>query len=109
MLSQSLDVEARRALEAELVEHYHAGLLSRRVTDYSLQQCYDGYDVGILFLFSYPLIIGGFCDMSNPRAVDLATAVLQRSSRPSATASCCDSSTPDGVFRDTPGGHETLR
>ena len=80
MLSQSLDVEARRAHEAELVEHYHAGLLSRGVTDYSLQQCYDDYDVGILFLFSYPLIIGGFCDMSNPRAVDLATAVLQRSS-----------------------------
>lgn len=79
MLSQSLDVEVRRAHEAELVEYYHAALLRNGVTDYSLEQCYDDYDVGVLFLFSYPLIIGGFCDMS-PRAVQLAEAVLERSS-----------------------------
>ncbi len=80
MLTQSLDVDVRRAHEAELVEYYHAGLVSRGVTDYSLQQCFDDYDVGILFLFSYPLIIGGFCDMANPRAVSLAEAILRRSS-----------------------------
>ncbi len=80
MLTQSLDIDVRRAHEAELVEYYHAGLVSRGVTDYSLQQCYDDYDVGTLFLFSYPLIIGGFCDMGNPRAVSLAEAVLLRSS-----------------------------
>ena len=80
MLTQSLDVDVRRAHEAELVEYYHAGLVSRGVTDYSLQQCFDDYDVGILFLFSYPLIIGGFCDMTNPRAGSLAEAVLRRSS-----------------------------
>ena len=79
MLSQSLDVEVRRAHEAELVEYYHDALVRNGVTDYSLEQCYDDYDVGVLFLFSYPLIIGGFCDMS-PRAVQLAEAVLQRSS-----------------------------
>ncbi len=80
MLTQNFDVEERRAHEAELVEYYHAGLLSHGVTDYSLEQCYDDYDVGALFLFSYPLIIGGFCDTSSPRAVQLAEAVLQRSS-----------------------------
>ena len=79
MLSQSLDVEVRRAHEAELVEYYHAALLRNGVTDYSLEQCYDDYDVGVLFLLSYPLIIGGFCDMT-PRAVQLAEAVLERSS-----------------------------
>jgi Ecdysteroid kinase-like family len=79
MLSQSLDVEARRAHEHELVEYYHSALLRHGVTDYTLEQCLDDYDVGILFLFSYPLIIGGFCDMT-PRAVQLAEAVLKRSS-----------------------------
>ena len=79
MLSQSLDVETRRAHEAELVEYYHSALLRNGVSDYSLEQFYDDYDVGVLFLFSYPLIIGGFCDMS-PRAVQLAEAVLERSS-----------------------------
>jgi hypothetical protein len=33
-----------------------------------------------LFLFSYPLIIGGFCQMDDPRGVELARAVLERSS-----------------------------
>jgi hypothetical protein len=80
LLSQSIDVDVRRAHEQELVEHYHAGLVSHGVTDYTLEQCFDDYDVGILFLFSYPLIIGGFCDMGSPRAVQLAEAVLRRSS-----------------------------
>ena len=80
MLSQSLHVDVRRAHEQELIEYYHAGLVSHGVTGYSLEQCFDDYDVGILFLFSYPLIIGGFCDMESPRAVQLAEAVLSRSS-----------------------------
>lgn len=79
MLTQSLDVDVRRAHESELVEYYHSALLRHGVTDYTLEQCFDDYDVGALFLFSYPLIIGGFCDMT-PRAVQLAEAILHRSS-----------------------------
>ena len=79
MLTQSLPVEVRREHEQELVEYYHSALLRHGVSNYTLEQCFDDYDVGILFLFSYPLIIGGFCDMT-PRAVQLAEAVLQRSS-----------------------------
>jgi Ecdysteroid kinase-like family len=80
LLSQSLDVEVRRAHEAELVEYYHERLGSLGVQDVTLQQCWDGYDTGVLFLFSYPLIIGGFCQMDDPRGVELARAVLERSS-----------------------------
>ena len=80
LLSQSLDVELRRAHEAELVAYYHDRIRSLGVTDLTLEQCWDGYDVGVLFLFSYPLIIGGFCDMDDPRGVALAQAVLARSS-----------------------------
>jgi Ecdysteroid kinase-like family len=79
MLTQSLDVEVRRTHEAELVEYYHRALLKHGVPNYTLDQCFDDYDVGMLFLFSYPLIIGGFCDMT-PRAVQLAEAILLRSS-----------------------------
>jgi hypothetical protein len=80
LLSQSLDVELRRAHEAELVEYYHRAITSLGVRDVTLQECWDGYDVGALFLLSYPLIIGGFCDMDDPRGVELARAVLRRSS-----------------------------
>lgn len=80
LLSQSLKVEDRRAHERELVEHYHARVSELGVTDFSLEQCWAGYDVGVLFLWSYPLIIGGFCDMEDPRAVALAEAVLSRAS-----------------------------
>lgn len=80
LLSQSLDIELRRAHEAELVEYYHDKVTSLGVTDFSLEECWDGYDAGTLFLFSYPLIIGGFCDMDDPRGVELARAVLARSS-----------------------------
>ena len=80
LLSQSLDVELRRAHETELVEYYHERLRSLGVHDVTLAECWDGYDAGVLFLFSYPLIIGGFCDMDDPRGVQLARAVLERSS-----------------------------
>ncbi len=81
LLSQSLDVELRRAHEAELIEYYFDRIRSLGVTDVTLEQCWDGYDVGVLMLFSYPLIIGGFCDMDDPRAISLARTVLERSSR----------------------------
>ncbi len=80
LLSQSLDVELRRAHETELVEYYYERLRSLGVDDITLQECWDGYDAGVLFLFSYPLIIGGFCDMDDQRAIQLARVVLERSS-----------------------------
>jgi hypothetical protein len=80
LLSQSLDVDVRREHEAELIEYYHAKLQELGVADVTLQECWDGYDAGVLFLFSYPLIIGGFCQMDDPRGVELAGAVLERSS-----------------------------
>jgi Ecdysteroid kinase-like family len=80
MLSQSLDVELRRAHETELVEYYYAKICSLGVTGFTIEQCWAAYDVGVMFLFAYPLIIGGFCDMDDPRGVQLAAAVLSRSS-----------------------------
>ena len=79
LVTQSLDVELRRAHEDELIEYYRDAL-RRHGVDLDPDQCRAAYDVGVLFLFSYPLIIGGFCDMDDPRGVELARAVLSRSS-----------------------------
>lgn len=81
LMSQSVEVEVRVTHERAVVERYHAAVCAAGVTDYPLEQCWDDYDVGIAFLFSYPLIIAGVCDTDDPRAVQLAEAVLRRSSQ----------------------------
>jgi hypothetical protein len=81
LLSQNLTIENRRAHEDELVRYYYDQLLAHGVTDYSLEQCWDDYDVGVLYLLSYPLIIGGAFDPANERGKQLAEEVLRRSSQ----------------------------
>lgn len=80
LLSQSLPVEARRAHERELVEHYHTRLVEHGVTGFDLAACWDAYDVAVLTFFCYPLIIAGVSVPDDPRSVALADAVLERSS-----------------------------
>lgn len=80
LLSQSLDVELRRAHERELVEHYHAQLVAHGVTGFDLAACWAAYDTAVLTLLSYPLIIAGVSVPDDPRSVALAEAVLQRAS-----------------------------
>ena len=59
LLSQNLTIDDRRAHEDELVRYYHARLTDLGVEGYSLEQCWDDYDVAVLYLLSYPLVIGG--------------------------------------------------
>lgn len=80
LLSQSLSVEDRRAHEDELIAYYCEAVRRHGAGEVTLAECTEGYDVGVMFLWSYPLIIGGFCDMDEPRAVALAEAVLSRAS-----------------------------
>jgi len=81
LLSQNLTIEDRRAHEDELVCYYFEQLRSLGVTGYTLDQCWDDYDVGVLYLLSYPLIIGGAFDPANARGRQLAEEVLRRSSQ----------------------------
>jgi hypothetical protein len=81
LLSQSLTIEMRRAHEDELVRHYHSRMVDLGVTDFTIEQCWAGYDAGVLFLFSYPLIIGGAFDPDNERGKQLAEEILRRSSQ----------------------------
>jgi len=81
LLSQSLTIDARRAHEDELVRHYHSRMVELGVEDFTLEQCWAGYDDAVLFLFSYPLIIGGAFDPANERGKQLAEELLRRSSQ----------------------------
>jgi len=47
-LGTSLDIDARRGAERELVGHYYNELVRRGVRDYSIQQCFDDYRLGLL-------------------------------------------------------------
>ena len=81
LLSQNLTIDDRRAHEDELVRYYHARLTELGVEGYSLEQCWDDYDVAVLYLLSYPLVIGGAFDAANERGKRLAEEVLRRSSQ----------------------------
>jgi hypothetical protein len=79
MLSACIDTELRRAHEDELIRYYHQAVTSRGVSGYSIEQCFEDYDVALLFMFSYPLIIAGAFDPANERGRALASEGLRRS------------------------------
>lgn len=79
MLSMSATTEARRSMEDELVRYYHSKVVKLGVTGYSLEQCYDDYDLAVLYMMSVALIMGGAFDPANERGRRLAEEVLRRS------------------------------
>ena len=80
LISQSLDVEPRRANEAELVEQYHRALCRLGVTGFTLERCWEAYDIAVLMLFSCTLIIAGISQPEDAQSVALGAAVLRRAS-----------------------------
>ena len=81
MLSQSMDTRLRRAHEDELIRHYRDRVTELGVEGYTLEQAVADYDVAVLWIMCYPLIIGGAFDPANERGLALAQTVLQRSTQ----------------------------
>ena len=79
LVSQNVRTEERRAHEVELLHHYHDRLLERGIENYSFEQCVDDYDVAVLYLLSYPIVVAGAFDPANERGRLLAEAFLGRS------------------------------
>ena len=79
LLSQSLDVEARRASEHQLVQQYHAALVGHGVTDYPFEQCWEDYKLAILHCLEYAIIIAGTLEPGNARGRQFVEACLHRS------------------------------
>lgn len=81
MLSQSMDTDTRRAHEDELIAHYRDRVTALGVDGYSLDQARRDYDVAVLWIMCYPIIIGGAFDPANERGRALAELVLRRSTQ----------------------------
>lgn len=78
ILSMSATIEIRRSIEDEMVHYYHSKLVELGVTGYKLEQCYEDYDLAVLYLMSVGLVMGGF-QPANERGRRLAEEVLRRS------------------------------
>jgi hypothetical protein len=79
MLSMSAATDVRRSIEDELVHYYFSKVVELGVTGYSLDQCYEDYDLAVLYLMSVALVMGGAFDPANERGQRLAEEVLRRS------------------------------
>ena len=77
-MSQSIDVELRRAHERALVKRYHDGLVAGGVRDYSFDDCFEDYRTAALWCVMYPVAMGGGM-ANNDRAVEIAAEVSKRS------------------------------
>ncbi|CAA0105775.1 Uncharacterised protein [Mycolicibacterium vanbaalenii] len=79
LLSQSLDVTARRSNEQQLLVQYHSALVSHGVSDYSFEQCWEDYKLAILHCLEYAIIIAGTLEPGNARGRKFVEACLHRS------------------------------
>ena len=68
----------RKRVEHDLVRAYHDTLVEHGVRDYPFEACWEDYRLATLFVSVYPLNAGAV-DLVNERAVELFTAMLERS------------------------------
>lgn len=77
-MSQSLDPAMRREHERHLLDRYLAVLREHGVDDYTADELWDDYRLGILYCFVYPAS-GAAVELVNDRAVALFRSLLARS------------------------------
>lgn len=65
IIPMSLTVEMRREHEQALVEAYHQGLLASGVEDYSLDECWDDYRLGVSWNAVLNVIAGASIDQTS--------------------------------------------
>jgi len=78
LLNSGFDIELRRKHEDEFLAYYCERLAAAGVDGYSLTQARDDYDMGLLWMLCYPVIIGGAFDPANERGKALAEECLRR-------------------------------
>ena len=79
-LSQSLDIEDRRAHEPELLGTYLDSLAANGVSGYGRDQLEQDIRIGMLYSWIIPVMaVGGGFDLSDERALRLWRAVVARS------------------------------
>jgi aminoglycoside/choline kinase family phosphotransferase len=79
MMFTSLPVETRRECEKDVLERYVAKLKAEGVQNYSIEQCEKDYDVALLFIVHFTILIAGLFDISTEEKRRLAETGLERS------------------------------
>ena len=77
-MSQSVPVDVRRRCENDLLHTYHDELMSLGVSNYSFEQFFQDYRVGVLYGWIIPVYAVGTLDSSSERAMKLWTEVITR-------------------------------
>jgi hypothetical protein len=78
LAASSLKVDVRRAIEDEYLEYYRAKMAENGVTGYTIEQIRDDYDVGLLFIMNFNILIAGAFVPSSERDRQMAIAGLER-------------------------------
>ena len=79
MMFTSLPVEIRRKCENDVLRRYVNKLESEGVVGYSIEQCEKDYDVALLFIIHFTILIAGLFDISTEEKKSLAETGLERS------------------------------
>lgn len=78
MTTSSWTVETRRAHEAPLLAEYHAALVALGVEDIALETIIERYDLAVLFILNFHMIIAGAFVPSTERAKKMAEEGVHR-------------------------------
>ena len=77
LLGGSMDADMRRAHESDLIAGYHAALVERGVSGYSLDRCWDDYRMSLLQMCSASVIVSDL-QGGNERGDELMENLLLR-------------------------------
>ena len=77
-LSQSMAADIRRANEHSLLHAYHDELVRLGIANYSFEQFFKDYRIGVLYGWIIPVYAVGTLDSTSERAMALWTEVIQR-------------------------------
>lgn len=78
LLSQSMDVELRRAHQEEIVSAWHERLCQAGVADYTIEQARLDYAASVLVCLVVVVAAGADMDLGNPRGEALVRAIAER-------------------------------
>jgi hypothetical protein len=79
LLNSGVTIELRREHEEEFLAYYCEKIAAAGVQGYSIDVARNEYDTALLFMMTYPIIIGGAFDPANARGKLLAEECLRRS------------------------------
>lgn len=78
LLGTNIDVDLRRAAEADLIDRFLEGLKQHGVAGYGRNHLERDYRIALLFISAIPIIGGAGADISNPRNLELFGRLGQR-------------------------------